>query len=244
VGVSEKTNREVWKEVTRGDLRLLNDELKLQLIKDELAGNWAAAAKEQHYPLRSPGAADVVEPSAVAAVKQGYYPVRGLGDAEVVGLRPLVYALEEAPGGAEVGGPRPLFGIKEEYSSIQWPESDARVGLRDAIHVDHMQRSTLHFDEEAGMLTLTQSEQGDDEQNKWALTRFIGRHFGWNQGIQRSRTSPTMSCPTFLGAKRPGCKKRRGALRLMPHAASGSGPRTSMWTPFGERSRWRWKRGT
>jgi hypothetical protein len=39
-GVYEKTNREVWKEVSRGDLRLRNDELKVQLIKDELAGNW------------------------------------------------------------------------------------------------------------------------------------------------------------------------------------------------------------
>ena len=66
--VHEKTNREVWKEVTRGDLRLLNDELKLQLIKDELAGNWASAAKEHYYRLRSPGGANVVQPSSEAAV--------------------------------------------------------------------------------------------------------------------------------------------------------------------------------
>lgn len=175
--VHEKTNREVWKEVTRGDLRLLNDELKRQLIKDELAGNWASAAKEQHYLLRTPGGANVVEPSSGAAVKPGYYPAQGLGDAEVVGLRPLVYALEEAPGDAKVAGPRPLYGIKEEYSSIQWPDSDARVGLRDAVHAHHIERGTLQFDEEAGMLILVQGEQGGGEQNKRALTSFIGRHF-------------------------------------------------------------------
>jgi hypothetical protein len=180
--------------MTRGDLKffraeLQSQELQLQelrnrvpsdtaeVIKDDLTGNWTSAAKEQFHPFQRPGGATEVEPSSRDGVKEGYYPVRWPGDAEVVGLRPTMYAFKEGPGAAEVVGPRPMYEVREKYSSIQWPESDAKVGLRDVIHADHIQRSTMHFDEKAGTLTLTQGEQGDSEANKRALTRFIGRHF-------------------------------------------------------------------
>jgi hypothetical protein len=185
--------------MTRGDLILFREELQSQelqlkelrdripndtaeVIKDDLAGNWTSAAKEQFYPIQRPGSATEVEPSSRDGVKEGYYPVRWPGDAEVVGLRPTMYAFKEGPGAAEVVGPRPLYEVREEYSSIQWPDSDARVALRDVIHADHIQRSTMHFDERAGKLTLTQGEQGDSEANKKALAKFIDKHFGVKPG--------------------------------------------------------------
>jgi hypothetical protein len=171
----------LWDTMTCSDVNLLHEELQCltrplqelrgrvatgttEVIKDELASNWASAADEEYYKM--PGEVGPIED----VPKKAFSPVQWPDDAKVVGLRSILYS---AAGRSET------YAVKEKYHAIQWPDSDAKVGLRDAIHTDHLQGSQMQFDEKAGTLTLTRGAltRGGREENKKALTKFIAEHF-------------------------------------------------------------------
>jgi hypothetical protein len=203
--VNETTGRNIEREITRGDVNLLQQELRkvpqprkleelnkkhtAEVIKDDLTANWTSAAKQQFHPVQWLGGAEVVGPQrSMDGVKEGYYRVRWHGDPEVDGLRANLYGFKDGSEDAEVAGPRPLFEVREEYFPVQCPGNGAdaaEVGLRHIIYLDHVRQGSMQFDDEKGTLTLRRdglSTENNEERNMEALAGFIGRHFGVEPG--------------------------------------------------------------
>jgi hypothetical protein len=191
-----KQNRTFENGMTRGDLSLLHKELQCQeaqvqrlrdrvpndtteMIKDDLVGNWTSAAREQFYPIQGFGNAQA-GPRSMEEAKEGYYPIEGLHDADA-GLRPLRYGLKEGPGDTEVVGTRPLYEVKEEYPSIQWPSPCGTIGLREVVQ-DQLQCNIIWFYESTGTLTVTHCARHDCPADKRDLTKFVETHFNVKPG--------------------------------------------------------------
>jgi hypothetical protein len=183
--VSQTTNKDLRQGMTLDDLDLLDTELHApalaeprrrvpndteEVIKDELASNWASAADEEYYKM--PGEVGPI----MDVPKEAFSPVQWPDDAKVGGLRSILYS---AAGRSET------YAVKEKYHAIQWPNSDATVGLRDSVYEEHVKPDDMRFDLSpwAPGLELIRGRGGDSEENKLpALANFIGEHFEMESG--------------------------------------------------------------